>query len=333
MPCTALLGIAGDNVKRVVFRVSHVVMDRWGRDLLQRELAKLFEQPAEARLLPPAPAPSPLDLAAYENSDRGRALQDRSLEFFKSLYRSAPATMFPQPLSDGETPRFWFGEYRSAPLRRALNTIRDTHGIDRLGVIAGTLASVVADTASVSSALIFTISNNRFDAAWDNYAGSMAQEAVLLLPIRDSLIATMRDAATLSLRSLQRARYCSRQLADERARVEEERGVEFDKVGRALVLNLMSGTSGDLPVDDTASGAPTFTWTGKTDAENLALYLDAYDDDDVFVLRVRLDTRRHSPAFAQHLLETMGWAIVAAADADLPQDAVSRQLSRGWVRA
>ena len=98
---------------------------------------------------------------------------------------------------------------------------------------------------------------------------------------------------------------------------ERARGVRFDKLGSALVLNLLTGEP-DFGPDAVTRTPTTFAWTGATDQENLGFFLDAYEAGPEFVLAARVDTALMSPAEAETWLRTIEWAIVSCATAELP---------------
>lgn len=311
----ALLVLQGDAVVRVAMRISHVVTDVDGTRLLSDAFAALAAEES-ATSINDFVAPSPLDLARFEESIEGQRIQRRAIDHASAVYEVSPPTMLPRRRTP-EGMRFWFGELRSADLLLSMPVLRNRLGVTRAGALAGSLAAVVASQAGTQSALLFLISSNRFDPAWTSYPGLLTQEAILHLPIGESIRETMQVATTASMRSLRNARYSPAEMDKVRRAAERRHGVRFDKLGTAVVLNLLSPDGSLKELDRTPS---TFRWKGATNAENLGLYIDAYQDTDDFVLHVRVDTALMAPDDAKDLLRAMEWLIVTCAARDLAID-------------
>jgi hypothetical protein len=250
-------------------------------------------------------------------------VEQKAADLATTVYESCPPTMWPRPRRTPEPARFWSGELRSASLLLALDTLTRERRPTRAGVLTGTLATVAATAAGLESALLFTISGNRSDPEWRDYPGRLSQEAILHVPVGQTVAETMRTAMAETLRSLSAARYAPATMHAVRDQAERSRGVSFDKQGSALVLNLISGTS-----DSGATPKPsTFTWTRTTDRENLGFSVDAYPQAGEFVLAIRVDTALMSPAEAETWVRTMEWAVVSSVSRDVPTEEVRTRLT------
>jgi hypothetical protein len=232
--CSAALVLDGDLVVVIGMRISHLATDRWGVRLLDQDLAALpvDEQPPDG-----SSTLSPIDLARFENSPDGHAVERRSLAFAEAVYAVCPPTMWRRGRAPEPT-RFWYGELRSSDLRQAVNVLAHRSRLPRVGILAGALGAVAASWAGLDSALLFTISSNRFYRAWRAYPGQMSQEAILHVPMRDTLGETMHAAMVEAMNSLRAARYGPAAMRAVCRAAEAERGC-FDKLGSAIVLNLM----------------------------------------------------------------------------------------------
>ncbi|HZM75658.1 MAG TPA: hypothetical protein VFC19_08015 [Candidatus Limnocylindrales bacterium] len=304
---SALFVIDGDSVVRIAVRFNHMVIDSEGAQILMDSLAALaLGEPTEAHQ---PLTDSPTDLARFEESELGQRIQRRSLDHAIAAYESAPPTMW-QGRRPAEAERFWFGDLRSTGLLHALTRLVDEASLSRVGVLAASIATVVAARAGTPSALMYLISGNRFDLKWTGYPGQLAQEAVLHLPIGDTVLDTMRTTTKLAMRALLNARYSPAKLYEVRDLIERRRGVSFDKLGNAVVLNLLGPA---VAVPDIRPMPSTFSWHGYTNQENLGLYIDAFQDDFAFVLRARVDTALLAPDEAEAVLRRVESTIVAAA--------------------
>lgn len=319
-PFSPLLVVVDHAVVRIALRISHLNTDAGGARLLADDLAAL----ADGRTSGETVTASPLDLARFERSEEGQAVQRQSLEHAATVYDVSPPTMFPRRRIP-ESPRFWYGQLRSANVLVAIDTLRREWGVTPVGALVGSLAAVVAAQAGSPSALLFLISSNRFDLDWAHYPGLLSQEAILHLPIEATLRATMRAASAKAMRSLPRARYAPAELAETRRAAERRRGVTFDQLGTAVVLNLIPAAPETLPAEPTPT---TFGWSGRTDEENLGLFIDASHTAREFVLGARVDTALIAPAETESWLRAMEWAILTAASEDAPVQELHAHLER-----
>ncbi|GLK99170.1 hypothetical protein [Dactylosporangium matsuzakiense] len=309
----------------IVMRINHLAADRWGLDVIAADVRRGLAggDPAAG----PA-SPSPLDLARFEASPPGRDVLSRAVAHATALYEVVPPTMWLRAPHAPEAERFWFGRLRSARLLNAIGELVQRRRLRVAGILVGAFATVAASALGLDSAFMRTISNNRFDADWAGYPGPLAQEALMHVPLAPTVAGTMRAALPATLRALQVARYDIAVLQDTERDAEQRRGVEFDKLGSTLVLNLFSDL-GTAPATDVAVTPTTFTWTGSTNFENLAVYIDAQATEQDFVLHLRLDTTRLTPAEAEAWLRAIEWTVVTAAERDVTTAEVHDYLMSG----
>ncbi|HZM82441.1 MAG TPA: hypothetical protein VFC19_42520 [Candidatus Limnocylindrales bacterium] len=322
---SVLFVVQGDEVVRVAMRISHLVVDAHAAQMLLGAFAELAAgRSAAAGVDEPDPA-SPLDLARFEASDEGRRAQRRSLEHAAAVLETAPPTMWPsrrvpQPV------RFWLGDLRSADLLVSLDRMPEGRRVTRAGALIGALAAVTAFHAGTDAALLFLISGNRFDPHWTSYPGLLSQEAILRVPIAQTVGETMRAATKLSMQALRHARYAPSEMDKVRQAAADRRGVTFDGLGTAVVLNLLSAEAASVAANAAdAADAPgarststTFQWRETTNDENLGLFVDAYQTPESFVLGGRVDTALLSPDDLEQVLRAVEWTVVAAASREVP---------------
>jgi hypothetical protein len=158
------------------------------------------------------------------------------------------------------------------------------------------------------------ISGNRHDPKWTDYPGLLAQEAILHVPVGDTVGETLRTATEVAEHASRNARYAPSEMDRVRREAQDRRGVTFDGLGTAVVLNLLPA---DGPETVAPAGPATFAWRQTTNDENLGLFVDAYQTPEGFVLGGRGDTALLNPKEMESLLRAVEWAIVAAAERDV----------------
>jgi hypothetical protein len=217
-----------------------------------------------------------------------------------------------------ESVRFWLGDLRSTDLLASLDRLREGRRVTRAGALIGALAAVTAFHAGTDAALMFLISSNRFDPNWTSYPGLLTQEAILCLPIAQTVGETMRAATKLSMQALRHARYAPSEMDKVRQAAADRRGTTFDGLGTAVVLNLISVDGATNSGAEVGSTPTTFQWRETTNDENLGLFVDAYQTPEGFVLGGRIDTALLSPGDLEKVLRAVEWTIVAAASREVP---------------
>lgn len=308
----------------IVMRINHLAADRWGLDVIAADVRSGLAggDPAGS-----GTSRSPVDVARFEGSPAGLDVLRKAVEYATALYEVAPPTMWLRSRRDPEPERFWFGELRSARLLNAIGALVRRKRLRAAGILVGAFATVAASASGLDSAFMRTISNNRFDAEWAGYPGPLAQEALVHLALAPTVEGTMRAALPATLRALQVARYDPQVLDDTERDAEQRRGVRFDKLGTTLVLNLFSEI--DAAAADVAVTPTTFAWTGSTNFENLAVYLDARATERDFVLHLRVDTSLLTPAEGEAWLRAIEWTVVTAVTRDVTTAEVLAYLMAG----
>jgi acyl carrier protein len=305
-------------VCRIALRISHVLTDAAGGKLLSDDLAKMAATVPASSM-----SPSPLELARFEAGEEGRRIKRESLDHAKAVYDISPPTMWSRRHVP-QSPRYRVGQLRSSDLLAALPVLSHDLRVTRFGVLAASLAVTTALASGQDSALLFLISGNRFDADWAMYPGMLSQEAILHLPIGPTIRETMRTATREAARSLRRARYSPAEMDAVRRAAEDRRGVSFDKLGSAVVLNLIPA---DVEFNDSSANPARFAWTDATDAENLGCYVDAWEGPTDFIVSMRFDTSLMKPQEAEARVRAMEWIIVSAASRDLTVEELRAHLT------
>lgn len=318
MPMGALLLTEGGLGSRVILRISHLATDWWGINVLRRDFGEALAQPEQNAVRNQRQRTvSGLSLAAWESGDRGLAANAAALTHARKQLNEAPETMFPSRPSGNLEERYWVGVLQSPRLLVALTIIERHHGVKAAPALTGAIGIAAGKNAGVDRALLYALSSNRFDPKWRTYVGPMVQEATICLNFADcSLVQVLRRARTESILAHACAHYDPADMATLVDEVQSSRGVTLDKLGRALVLNVMIEALTPLTSGDESgqiARKSVFEWTDRYQNDNLALLIDASTRDDSVVITARIDTTVIAPDATERLLRSAEGLLVELA--------------------
>jgi len=328
-PLRALIVAVDGQVRSVAMRLSHIVTDEWGLQLIQADLASLVSAPGAAARRPAA-LMDMVDVAGYEASEQGQFVNTRALEYAADQLKSAPQTMFPHPPLTEEKPRYWNVELRSKAMLAALNRLRSEQRLLLSVPVAGAFAAVMAARASLPTALIYVMSNNR-TASCRDFSGPLLQEAPLSIPVAGWGCAGLVQSLRIPLLEAFQNASCDPIALEKRvAEIEWERGVCIDKLARTATVNIHHQAHETL---DRPASAPysrdqlkamarssEFARIPRSDVDNLAFYLDVFIGASCLVLTARVDTRLVSLAESEAILSAMEDILCELTEGDIPAD-------------
>jgi hypothetical protein len=183
-----------DAVVHVVVGVSHIAVDDWSFEILQREFYALLDGAADL----PEPM-QPVDRAAFEQSPKGRALHERTLDYWgRSLSTADEALLRPQPgLGTDTVDCVAIG---SVAIARAAHTIAERENVTpSVVVLAATsvLLGVATDSRHCFLRMIYATRHRR---GTDTLVAAFNQEAPFFVPMTASTFAGfVHTAATAAL--------------------------------------------------------------------------------------------------------------------------------------
>ncbi|WNI26310.1 condensation domain-containing protein [Streptomyces sp. ITFR-16] len=168
-------------ITHVVLALCHLATDGHGAEVLVRDLRLLARRGSAG----PACAETPLDLARHQASPAGRRSGRAALAHWENGLRAAPPTMFPTPVADPRTPRFWTGRLVSAALPRAVEAVAAAHRVSGSTVLLTASAALVAAGQGHSVAAVMPIAGNRAAQGHRTLVTTLSQDALFVLRMDD----------------------------------------------------------------------------------------------------------------------------------------------------
>lgn len=168
-------------ITHVVLALCHLATDGHGAEVLVRDLRLLVRRGSAG----PACAETPLDLARHQASPAGRRSGRAALAHWESGLREAPPTMFPTPVAQPRTPRFWTGRLVSAALPRAVEALAAAHRVSGSTVLLTAAAALVAADQGHSVAAVMPIAGNRAAQGRRTLVSTLSQDALFVLRTDD----------------------------------------------------------------------------------------------------------------------------------------------------
>ncbi|WP_371477822.1 condensation domain-containing protein [Kitasatospora sp. NBC_00315] len=223
----------------LVLVLSHAALDASALGLLRREWLALLAgsplpEPAEVR---------PVDLAWIERSPEGLRRAASSLRYWAGQLRSAPQAMFAVPTpagparepGEGRTPRL---RIRSHAAAAALEVLSARTGVTRSTLVLAALCALTAHRTGHRQALVTTLSANRYLPELTDYVGTVAQDALLSVPVdAGSFEALARRVRKRSQLAYPNSWFDSTELWEAIDRTGHERGTRY---ARDCVFNDLS---------------------------------------------------------------------------------------------
>ena len=194
-------------VTHMVVQYCHLAVDGGGIDAMVRDLAHLDEgagptrgtptDPA-ARLGPPVPGRTPLELARIQAGPAGRRASEKSLRYWEGLLRRIPAQRLPEP-GEGREPRFWELCCHSAALHLALQRIAARTGANTTHVLLAAYAVALARVTGIQPSVAQTVVSNRFRPGLGDIVGQISQPGLCVVEVADCLFDEVVDRAWKSV--------------------------------------------------------------------------------------------------------------------------------------
>jgi hypothetical protein len=198
--------------------------------------------------------------------------------------------------------------------------------------IIGTFAAVMASRASLSSALIYVGSNNRFARDWESFTGPLYQESLICVPVSQAttcldLFGSLNGKV---LRMYRNGQHDPVALQEHIRRVEHDRGICLDKVAASAMLNIfpMAMKAGAREPPSRAqlramTRSSRLSKTPRADIDNLSFFVDVITRGPEVILASRVDTRLVSLQEAEAILLGMEKLLCELAGDDIPMDQIS----------
>ncbi|MEU3606786.1 condensation domain-containing protein [Streptomyces sp. NPDC035033] len=308
-----ILARAGRPV-RVALAASHAVTDGSALGVLRDEWLALLA----GETLPPVTAPTPLDLAAEENSPAGRRKSAASLAHWERVLRTGPQAMFAEDGAagtDADTPGLTL---RSARGARALAA-----AARRTGALPGTVlltawCMLTAHRAGQSVCVAAVPTSNRFLPKLARSVSPLSQDALLCLDVRapsfDALLAKAWGAA---MNAYRHSRFDALDLWELIGRVTTERGSRFARDAVFNDISALPSTLAGAAAPDGNAPELELAWGGSRSLPTRLLTF-VYETDPVLRLAFWADPVLFSRAAAEELATGLVRLLEAVAGADMP---------------
>jgi hypothetical protein len=181
-PVRAAVVTVDDAPTHLVLALSHAAVDASALGILRREWLTLVT----GGELPEPAAVRPVDQALRERSENGRRRSASSLAYWAGQLRTNPQAMLAVPRGTapdhepGWTPRL---RIRSDEAARALDVLTEQTGVSKSTLVLTALCALVARHADQRQAVVTTLSANRYLPDLAEYLGTVAQDALLSVPV------------------------------------------------------------------------------------------------------------------------------------------------------
>ncbi|WP_395297456.1 condensation domain-containing protein [Kitasatospora hibisci] len=217
---------SGGLVTHAVLALCHLAADGHGAELLVRDLRLLIRRGAAGRPC----TDTPLDLAREQHGPAGRRRGEAALARWEAAFRRMPPTMFPRPVAEPRSPRFWTGRLVSRALGRATDTLAAAHGVSGSTVLLAGCAVLVAADQGHPLATVLPIAGNRAVRDHRELVGTLSQDALFVLDLPPDARTTFPDLLPVAWRAAlagyRAAAYHPSAWEELRERVGRERGTE-----------------------------------------------------------------------------------------------------------
>ncbi|WP_405935316.1 condensation domain-containing protein [Streptomyces sp. NBC_00726] len=164
-------------ITHAVLALCHLAADGHAAEVLVRDLRLLARRGSAG----PVCAANPLDLARHQASPAGRRAGRAALAHWERGLRAASPTMFPAPVAEPSTPRFWTGRLVSAALPRAVEALAAAHRVSGSTVLLTASAALVAAGQGHPVAAVMPIAGNRAAEGHRTLVSTLSQDALFIL--------------------------------------------------------------------------------------------------------------------------------------------------------
>jgi hypothetical protein len=165
----------------------HLVIDGYGLDALNRDLANLDRASGTAKA--PPTGMRPLEQAAAQASPAGQRQNASALRHWERILRALPpqlaARPVPGPAGPG-VPRYWRGGLRSEAIYAALSAICARARVDSTPVLVAAFAIAMARWSGTNPRAVRTLFSNRFRAGFAESVSTVSQHGLLAVDVADA---------------------------------------------------------------------------------------------------------------------------------------------------
>ncbi|WP_327674540.1 condensation domain-containing protein [Kitasatospora sp. NBC_00458] len=170
---------SGGRITHAVLALCHLASDGHGAEVLVRDLRLLVRRGSAGRPV----ADTPYDLAHEQHGPAGRRRGAAALARWEADLRRIPPTMFPEPVAEPRTPRFWTGRLVSAALPPAVDALAAAHLVSGSTVLLAASAALVAADRGHPAAAVMPIAGNRAGRDHRDLVSTLSQDALVVLDL------------------------------------------------------------------------------------------------------------------------------------------------------
>jgi len=338
-PIRLAVVVKDERVQALVLGVNHLAIDQRGWRVVERTIAQLLANPS--MMLPDELGWQPVDVAAYESSNAGRAANRAALDRWRGILCSAPPSMFDFDTVPEERDRYWRLRMTSSAVATALAVVADRTRVSNSAVLIAAVSTVFGRYSGHPETVGQLNVANRIVEGSQNVVGYLCWDSLFYL-----------DAGKLSFDDISRRCF--------RAALDSYRHGEYDRA-RAMVIREDTEHQLGAKIDlgwqfndcreATGSVAPLthdfVTRRSETRIEVVdswphvatRFYVDVYDEPGSTAVELLCDTRYTSVASMHQILRATESLMIAAAGSDLAADEIDRLIDLqparrgiGWVR-
>ncbi len=317
-PFRPVLIVTGETPRLLLFGVSHVATDLAGANQLSDELLGLLRGQNEPRT-----AWSPVELAEFEQSSAGRAMDDAAQLHLSRQVETAPAQLLPKVLRP-QPERFWRGQLTSEALALTLRVLGRRYRTSTSTVLLALTALIVNHHSGKEECLMGLVQANRTAESLMYCVSSLSQtvQATVSATGAATFAELIARTAAAADEAQQHSRFDARRATETIAAIERRRGHSIELTCRfndtwSSMRRQLKRTSTDPAELRAAAQRSRFEWVERTDSDKIALFIDVFGNDDQVELRALADTARIGPDGIEGLLGAYELLALRLLDGDL----------------
>ncbi|WP_369174921.1 condensation domain-containing protein [Streptomyces sp. R28] len=287
--------------KCVVLGVFHMATDASGLRLVTSDLQAILRARAEATALPELPPVThPADRARYEEGREGIKRSARAVAAWQQEVGRFPQRTTPPVRRTPESPRLREHIMRSKALSAAAIAVSRVCRASVDSVIIACTAELLGKAAGQNSCGFLMLAHNRFDEDTEYYSGTLVQSFPVCVELgADSLDGLIRQTHFSVLKAALSCLGNPDDISAKLRNVFESDGAEADLSCAVNMffpdLGSMARGTDDLEAITKEQAEELMSQTRFSEGEGLEkddweFYLNAYQDEDEFVLSLRMDT-------------------------------------------
>lgn len=329
-------------VTHAVVLYNHLVLDGYGLDALNRDLAHL-DRATGAQLQPPA-GTQPLEHASYQSSPEGLRQSEMALRYWTRHLRSIPARRSPRTPHEGPSGNAHPGDavdqnrYRVASMRSpaahlALAAISTRTRVGSSPVLLAAFAVQLARLSGVTPSVVRAVMSNRFRAGLAESVSVLNQSGLCVIDVADMTFDEVVNRAwRSSMGAGLHAYYDPHALHDLFETVGRERAEDLDM---SCFFNDSRRTRIDVSAEvvtraDLAQALERsdFRWEVQRDNATERVFMNVNESPSTLEYSISADTWYWSPEDIEALVRGVESVLVEAAlTPDLPTGVSSRPTS------